>query len=70
MNKRVRIGLVVAVVASAVLLLTLGRFWGPSSAPPGQAPLTVLSTANLAQFTAAFDSASDVPRIVLLLSPT
>jgi len=45
-------------------------FWWPSSVPPGQEALTVLSHENLTGFTAAFDASPDLPRIVLLLSPT
>jgi hypothetical protein len=59
------------VAAVAVALLVAGvYFWGPSSVPTGQEPLTVLSPENLSEFTAAFDENSDVPRMVLLLSPT
>ena len=66
MKKR---ALIVAVVAVA-LLLAGAYLWGPSSVPSGQEPLTVLSPENLREFTAAFDANSDVPRVVLLLSPT
>lgn len=55
----------------AVALLLAGVYvWGPSSVPYGHDPLTVLSPENLKEFTAAFDANSDVPRMVLLLSPT
>jgi hypothetical protein len=61
----------VIVGAAAVALLLAGvYFWGPSAAPSGQEPLTVLSPGNLSEFAAAFDAESDVPRMVLLLSPT
>jgi hypothetical protein len=53
-----------------VLVLAAVYLWGPSSAPPGQEPLTVLSNADLHEFAAAFDGDADVPRMVLLLSPT
>ncbi len=66
MKKR---AVVVAVIA-LVLLLAVVYLWGPSSVPPGQEPLTVLSNADLAEFAAAFDSEANVPRMVLLLSPT
>jgi len=61
--------IVVAVVAVALLAAEV-YFWGPSSVPPGQDPITVLSPENLSEFTAAFDASSDLPRMVLLLSPT
>jgi hypothetical protein len=60
--------LVAAIVL--VLLLAVVYLWGPSSAPPGQEPLTVLSDPDLHEFAAAFDGGADVPRMVLLLSPT
>lgn len=66
MKKR---AIIVAVVAVA-LLLAVAYFWGPSSVPSGQDPLTVLSPENVNEFTAAFDANSEVPRMVLLLSPT
>lgn len=66
MKKR---AIIVAVVA-VVLLLAGAYFWRPSSVPAGQDPLTVLTPENMSEFTAAFDANSDVPRMVLLLSPT
>ncbi len=61
--------LFVAVLA-ALLLAACFYFWGPSTAPEGQPPLTALSAANFNEFEAAFDAAADAPRLVLLLSPT
>lgn len=66
MKKRAIIGSVVALA----LLLAGTYFWGPSSVPSGQDPLKVLSPQNVSEFTAAFDANLDVPRMVLLLSPT
>lgn len=57
-------------VVAVALLLAGAYFWGPSSVPSGQDPLTVLSPENLSEFTGAFDANADVPRMVLLLSPT
>lgn len=57
-------------VLAIVLLLAAVYFWRPSSVPSGQQPLTVLSAANLNEFAAAFDADLNVPRLVLLLSPT
>jgi hypothetical protein len=57
-------------VAAIVALLVAAYLWGPSAAPPGQEPLTELSSANFDSFQNAFDSDSDVPRLVLLVSPT
>ncbi len=53
-----------------ILLLAVLYLWGPSSVPAGQEPLTVLSNGDLREFAAAFDGDADVPRMVLLLSPT
>jgi hypothetical protein len=61
----------IGVAVGAILLLLAGVYlWRPSAVPPGQEPLTVLSAENLGEFVAAFDADPDVPRIVLLLSPT
>lgn len=62
---------IVILVAAAVASLLAGVYFsGPSSVPPGQLPLTVLSSENVREFAAAFDAHSDVPRMLLLLSPT
>lgn len=60
----------IVAVAAIALLLAGAYFWGPSSVPFGQEPLTVLSPENVSEFTAAFDVSAEVPRMVLLLSPT
>jgi hypothetical protein len=57
-------------VAAILALLAAAYLWGPSAAPPGQEPLTTLSSANFDSFQNAFDGDSDAPRMVLLLSPT
>ena len=57
-------------VAAVVLLLVIAYLWGPSSVPAGQERLVTLSNANLSEFAAAFDADSNLPRMVLLLSPT
>ncbi len=54
----------------ALALLTFWYFWGSSRTPKGQPPLVSLTPENFAQFTQEFNSASDRPRLVLLLSPT
>jgi hypothetical protein len=59
----------VAVIAVLVLLATV-YLWGPGSAPRGQEPVVNLSEGNLGEFEKAFDAETDVPRLVLLLSPT
>jgi hypothetical protein len=62
---------VIFVAAIAILLaLVAGYLWGPSSVPAGQKPLTVLANEDLNQFASAFDRDAEVPRLVLLLSPT
>lgn len=57
-------------VAAIVLLLLAVYLWGPSSVPAGQEPLLTLTSANFNEFENAFDRDADVPRLVLLLSPT
>lgn len=65
MKRRIVIGVVIT-----VLLATAAYFWGPGKAPAGQPPLITLSSENQSQFEAAFDADADVPRLVLLVSPT
>jgi len=57
-------------VAAVVLLFVIAYLWGPSSVPAGQEHLVTLASANLSEFSAAFDADTNVPRMVLLLSPT
>ncbi len=61
-----------AIIGVIVLLLLMAAFylWGPSSVPRGQAPLATLSNENFSDFENAFDADPNVPRLVLLLSPT
>jgi hypothetical protein len=59
------------VVAAAVLVLLAAAYlWGPSSVPAGQEPLVTLSRTNFSEFETAFDGDTNVPRLLLLLSPT
>ena len=67
MKKRRLIGVIVTAV---VLLLAAAYLWGPGSAPRGQELVVTLSEGNLGEFEKAFDAEVDVPRLVLLLSPT
>jgi len=57
-------------VAAVLALLAAAYLWGPGSAPRGQEPVVTLSGGNPAEFEKAFDADSNVPRLVLLLSPT
>jgi hypothetical protein len=67
MKKKRLIGVAVAAV---LVLLADAYLWGPGSAPRGQAPVVTLSEGNFREFEKAFDAEADVPRLVLLLSPT
>jgi len=67
MKKKRLIGVVVTAV---ILLLAVAYLWGPGSAPRGQEPVVTLSEGNPGEFEKAFDVETDVPRLVLLLSPT
>ena len=58
------------VIAAVFVVLAIAHLWGPGSAPPGQQPVLALSGKNFGEFEKAFDGQSDVPRMVLLLSPT
>ena len=64
--KRAIIILVVLVIAALAGLY----LWGPPKVPAGQPPLTTLSAANFSTFTSAFDADPNVPRLLLLFSPT
>ncbi|PYU08835.1 MAG: hypothetical protein DMG34_00960 [Acidobacteria bacterium] len=61
---------IVVAVAAILVLLGLVYLWGLGSAPPGQEPVLTLSETNFSEFEKAFDAEADVPRLVLLLSPT
>jgi hypothetical protein len=62
--------LIVIAALALILVATAFYLWTPGSAPPNQKPLVTLSSANVHAFEAAFDADADVPRLVLLLSPT
>ena len=62
--------IILGVVPAAVLLVAIYLLQGPGSVPAGQLPLTTLTSANASAFEAAFDGDADLPRLVLLLSPT
>jgi hypothetical protein len=61
---------VLTVTAVLVLLAAAHLLWRPSAAPPSQEPLVALSSASFSGFQNTFDGDSNVPRLVLLLSPT
>jgi hypothetical protein len=61
---------IVVAVAAILVLLGVVYLWGPGSAPPGQEAVLALSGTNFSEFEKAFDAEADVPRLVLLLSPT
>ena len=67
MKKKRLIGVAVAAV---LVLLAAAYLWGPGSAPRDQEPVVTLSEGYLGEFEMAFDAGTDVPRLVLLLSPT
>src|SRR6267154_2045746 len=69
--RKMKIKRLIAVgVAAVLVLLAVAYLWGPGSAPRGQEPVVTLSEGNPAEFEKAFDADSNVPRLVLLLSPT
>ena len=67
MKKKRLIGVAVAAVP---VLLAGAYLWNPGSPPRGQEPVVILSEGNPGEFAKAFDAESDLPRLVLLLSPT
>jgi len=66
MKKRAAI---IGVIALLLLVAAL-YLWGPSSVPRGQEQLVTLSNANFNEFENPFDADTNVPGLVLLLSPT
>lgn len=66
MKKRI---IVLGLVALAVLFASV-YLRGPGTVPAGQKPVVTLSSANISGFEGAFDADENVPRLVLLLSPT
>lgn len=62
--------ILVLVAALVAVLLSDAYLWRPGSAPQGQESLVSLSDQNFGEFEKAFDEGADVPRLVLLLSPT
>lgn len=62
--------LIVIAVLALILVTASFYLWTAGSAPPNQKPLVTLSPANVNAFEAAFDADADLPRLVLLLSPT
>lgn len=64
-KKLIILGVVVAILLGAVYFLR-----GPGNVPAGQKPLTTIASANSGVFESAFDADANLPRLVLLLSPT
>lgn len=58
------VAILLAVVAAGFYL------WLPGAVPRNQKPLVKLTPVNVTKFEAAFNQADDMPRLVLLLSPT
>lgn len=61
---------IVLVFVAVLALLVIAYLWIPGSVPAGQKPLLALSSANFSEFEKAFDDNPDVPRLLLLVSPT
>jgi hypothetical protein len=62
--------LIISAAITVVVVLVAFYVWVPGSAPQGQPPLVKLTPGSLSQFASAFDTYSNLPRVVLLLSPT
>ena len=65
---------VVPLIAAAGALVVAGavawHLWSPRRTPPGQPPLARIAPSTLGLLRDAFNAASDVPRVVVLVSPT
>lgn len=66
MKKRI---IVLGLIALAALFASI-YLRGPGTVPAGQKAVVTLSSKNIGGFEAAFDENSDMPRLVLMLSPT
>lgn len=62
--------LIVAAVAVMVVVLGTVYLWMPGKVPADQQSLVTLSSSNIGQFESNFDSGTNVPRLILLFSPT
>jgi len=62
--------LIAVAVAAVFVLLAAAYLWGPGSAPRGQEAVVTLAEGNFGEFEKAFDAEANIPRLVLLLSPT
>lgn len=62
--------LIVAAVVAIVVVLGALYLWMPGQVPADQQPLVSLSSSNIGQFESAFDGGTDMPRVILLFSPT
>ncbi|MHB8525769.1 MAG: hypothetical protein ACYDD2_06370 [Candidatus Acidiferrales bacterium] len=62
--------IVLAVAAGFVVLGAIYFLGGPGTVPQGQQPLTALTSTNAGAFETAFDADANLPRLVLVLSPT
>lgn len=67
MKKRL---VVLGIVVAVVMLAAVYFLRGPGTVPAGQQPLTTLTSANAGAFESAFDADANLPRLVLVLSPT
>lgn len=62
--------LIALLVAVGVVLLLAFYLWAPGKAPADQQPLVTLSATNIGQFESTFDGSTNIPRLILLFSPT
>lgn len=62
--------LIIAAVVAIVVALSALYLWMPGKVPADQQPLVALSSSNIGQFESAFDGGVDMPRVILLFSPT
>src|SRR5215475_1040364 len=62
--------LVIVLVVALAAVLAARYLQRPGGAPRGQEPVVSLSNQHFNEFEKAFDEGADVPRLVLLLSPT
>jgi hypothetical protein len=66
----VKKSLIIVVAIAALVVAAAFYLWAPGSVPRAQKPLVQLRGPDVVQFESVFDAAHNMPRVVLLLSPT
>jgi hypothetical protein len=69
-NRMIRRNHIIGVLGALVVAFALLYFYGGSTTPVSQPPLVRLTPENVSQVEAAFNTAKEDVRVLVLLSPT